>query len=237
MLFLYVGNWAEARAVLEQEVLRATRSWSPWAVGNALFLECQLGNLKEAESLGQHLLEISERVSLNIPATGLPATAEAARIMGNSRWLRAQREMGRRNLGVFSDLVSCWIRVTLGLIAAQEQDAAEAAEQYAHLDQFIGSGLDTVNYRHLGIIAQAAGLEERAVAHFEDALAFTRKAGYRAELAWTCCDYADLLRARNGPGDGERAAALLEEGLVIARDLGMRPLMERILSRRQFLKA
>jgi hypothetical protein len=30
---------------------------------------------------------------------------------------------------------------------------------------------------------------------------------------------------------------LLEEGLVIARDLGMRPLMERILSRRQFLKA
>ena len=75
------------------------------------------------------------------------------------------------------------------------------------------------------------------MAHFEDALAFTRKAGYRPELAWTCCDYADLLRQRNGPGDGERAAALLEEGLGIARDLGMRPLMERILSRRQFLKA
>ena len=37
--------------------------------------------------------------------------------------------------------------------------------------------------------------------------------------------------------DGERAAALREEGLVIARDLGMRPLMERILSRREFLKA
>ena len=91
--------------------------------------------------------------------------------------------------------------------------------------------------RQLGIIANAAGLDDKAVAHFEDALAFTRKAGYRPELAWTCCDYADLLRQRNGAGDSEKAAALLEEGLVIARDLGMRPLMERILSRREFLKA
>ena len=127
--------------------------------------------------------------------------------------------------------------MALGLVAAEEQDAIQAAEQYAHLDQFIGSGFDSLFYRYLGVIAHAAGLQDKAVAHFEDALAFTRKAGYRPELAWTCCDYADLLRQRNGSGDGERAAALLEEGLVIARDLGMRPLMERILSRREFLKA
>ena len=33
------------------------------------------------------------------------------------------------------------------------------------------------------------------------ALAFCRKAGYRPELAWSCCDYADLLLERNGDGD------------------------------------
>jgi hypothetical protein len=65
---------------------------------------------------------------------------------------------------------------------------------------------------------------------------FIRKAGYRPELAWACCDYADLLRQRDGLGDGEWATALLEEGLVIARELGMCPLMERILSQHQFLK-
>jgi hypothetical protein len=48
---------------------------------------------------------------------------------------------------------------------------------------------------------------------------------------------ADLLRRRAGSGDGERATALLEEGPGIAREQGMRPLTERILARRQFLKA
>ena len=32
---------------------------------------------------------------------------------------------------------------------------------------------------------------------FEDFLDFSRKAGYRPELAWTCCDYADTLLQRN----------------------------------------
>ena len=129
------------------------------------------------------------------------------------------------------------MRIAIGLVAAENENRAEAAEQYAHLDELIGSGFASLFYRHLGIIAHAAGFEDKAVAHFEAALAFTRKAGYRAELAWTCCDYADLLRQRNGVGDSEKAAALLDEGLSIARDLGMRPLMERILARRQFLKA
>jgi len=37
--------------------------------------------------------------------------------------------------------------------------------------------------------------------------------------------------------DHARAMALLDQGLALARDLGMRPLVERILSRRKMLKA
>ena len=76
-----------------------------------------------------------------------------------------------------------------------------------------------------------------AVTHFEGALTFCRKAGYRPELAWTCCDYADMLLERDAPGDRGKAMTLLGEGLAMSRDLGMRPLMERILSRREILKA
>ena len=47
----------------------------------------------------------------------------------------------------------------------------------------------------------------QAMIHFEDAFAICRKAGYRPELAWTCCDYADMLRERDG--DGDRAKAVL----------------------------
>ncbi len=32
---------------------------------------------------------------------------------------------------------------------------------------------------------------------------FSRKADFRPELAWTCCDYADTLLQRNEPGGGE----------------------------------
>ncbi len=49
---------------------------------------------------------------------------------------------------------------------------------------------------------------DQAAAHFEAALALCRKAGHRPELAWTLCDYADLLRQRDDTGDRERAVAM-----------------------------
>jgi hypothetical protein len=87
-----------------------------------------------------------------------------------------------------------------------------------------------------------------------------RIAGFRPYLAWTCSDYAEMLTDRAstdssaaggsgqthsadsgqaGPAGSDRAKAakLQDEALTIARDLGMKPLVERILKRRQFLKA
>ncbi len=56
-------------------------------------------------------------------------------------------------------------------------------------------------------------------------------------VAWACCDYAATLLQRNGPGDREKALSLLDESLAISSELGMRPLMERVLSRREILQA
>ncbi len=80
-------------------------------------------------------------------------------------------------------------------------------------------------------------LLDEAVTYFDDALTFCRKAGFRPELAWTCCDSADTLLQRNESGDREKATSLLDESLAISSELGMRPLMERVLSRREILKA
>ena len=66
---------------------------------------------------------------------------------------------------------------------------------------------------------------------------FSRKADYRPELDRTCCDFADTLLQRGSPGDREKAMSLLEESLAISSELGMRPLMERVMSRRYVLKA
>ncbi len=91
--------------------------------------------------------------------------------------------------------------------------------------------------RLLGLLAQTMGSLGLAAEHFEEALIFCRKAGYRPELAWSCCDYADMLLERNDEGDRVKAMSLLDESLGISSELGMRPLMERVLSRREILGA
>ena len=122
----------------------------------------------------------------------------------------------------------------------QQGDFDAAEEQYTSLESRRGTiifGSLVAADRLLGLLAQTIGKLDDAVAHFEDAVVFCRKAGGRSELAWSCCDYADLLRERDGPGDQEKANSLIDESLAISRELGMRPLMERVLSRREILKA
>ena len=91
--------------------------------------------------------------------------------------------------------------------------------------------------RLLGLLSQTMGEMDQSAAHFEDAMTFCRRAGYRPELAWTCCDYADALLQRNGPGDLASAIALLDETLVISTELDMRPLRERVEARLAGLQA
>ena len=82
------------------------------------------------------------------------------------------------------------------------------------------------------------------MAHFEDALAFCRRAGYRPELAWSLCDYADTLLNAQIVGAGfkpalisfaqrEKAVSLLDDSLALSTELGMRPLMERVAALRK----
>ena len=76
--------------------------------------------------------------------------------------------------------------------------------------------------------AKTVGNREQAFVHFEDSLAFCRKAGYRPELAWTCYDFADTLLERDDLDDQTKARSLLDEALVITRELSMKPLQERV---------
>ncbi len=50
------------------------------------------------------------------------------------------------------------------------------------------------------------------------------RAGYRVEAAWTCHDHAVALLRRGRPADKASAVSLLEQGLAMATELGMKPL-------------
>ena len=111
-----------------------------------------------------------------------------------------------------------------------------AAQQYVVLrpsqGTMLGGLLDSIISadRLLGLLAQTMGKLDQSMDHFEKSLVFSRKAGYRPELAWTCCEYADSLLQRNAPGDREKAMSLMDESLAISSELGMRPLMDRVVA-------
>ena len=109
--------------------------------------------------------------------------------------------------------------------------------------------------RALAHAASAFGDFDRAAAHFAQALSYARGIPHLPELAWTCSDYAEMLLDRAAAastadsdgasrasahvdsGDREKAIELQDEALAITRELGMRPLTERILARREILRA
>jgi DNA-binding NarL/FixJ family response regulator len=72
---------------------------------------------------------------------------------------------------------------------------------------------------------------DTATQHFEDALAMNARMEAWPWLAHTQHTYATMLLARNQPGDGDKATALLDAALRTARELGMRALEERLTAR------
>ena len=120
----------------------------------------------------------------------------------------------------------------LGIIAVLSGDSDSAAKQYEIIKEWRHTLLFfTISAdRLLGLLARTTGEPDQAVVHFEDALVFCRKGGYRPELAWSCHDYADLLIQRGAEGDRAKTKSLLDESLLISTDLGMGPLMERVVA-------
>ena len=128
----------------------------------------------------------------------------------------------------------------LALIAVARGDAAAAAEQYAWLEHQQGTvciGPVLAIDRVLGLLAGTMQRAEAAIRHFENSLVFCEHAGYRPEYAWTASDYSEALLDQPGGDNRQRAVSLQEEALEVAQELGMTPLTERVLARREILKA
>jgi DNA-binding CsgD family transcriptional regulator len=118
-------------------------------------------------------------------------------------------------------------------------DTARAATLYQlllpHAERTVVIGNAVACYgamsRYLGALATTMGHWDTAAQHFEDALTMNARMGARPWLAHTQYAYTTMLLARNQPGDGDKATALLDSALVTARELGMRALEERLTAR------
>ncbi len=241
------GDWEAAREFSNRGLAVAPEDIR-YLLARAV-LEYQVGDFDQGSGHLERLLEVMRR-TLPGPsvANATPALviAQIARITGLPDRLEVAEAATQTVLSSPSvtPAVAQVAVAGLGLLAVVRKDVAAAKQQYDSLQQgaivvtelIAPISFDTLSKRLLGLLAEIMGHLDQAAQHFDDALAFCRR-GYRPELAWTCCDYADTLLQRTNPGDREKATSLLDESLAISSELGMRPLMERVLSRREILRA
>ncbi|MCH7624696.1 MAG: tetratricopeptide repeat protein [Chloroflexi bacterium] len=225
-------------------------------LSDRVLLNLQVGNLEESNEYVDRLLNTMPKVLVGAGLEHMRVAftvAMAARVTGRTELLEVAESAARDVISASPSHINAFrAHVGLALTAIQRSDLESASKEYAILESQKGTQAESVICydRLLGLLAQTLGNLGDAQAHFEEALAFCRKAGYRPELAWSLCDYADMLleRAstssprteevlRQAQDDRTKAVAMLDEALAISTELGMRPLMERVLSRREILKA
>ena len=178
------------------------------------------------------------------PAILIPLIARLAPLLPTTLNVAEERSREILSSNSLTPIVASVARAGRGLLAVfrndAEKDAGVAQLQYHALTSnptdvrgtILPTGIGVMGDSLLGLLAQAGGNLDQAIAHFEDALAFCRRAGCAPELAWTCCHYAEAPLQRNARGDPERARSLLNDALDLSRELGMQPLRKRVEARR-----
>jgi tetratricopeptide (TPR) repeat protein len=241
-LYRQLGRWEQSRDFSDRGLAAAPQDYT--LLSDRAALEFELGEFELGQMYLNQLLETAPpRELFSGPQLAYRALIVPliARIAGMQDRLDISAEAAESLLrSPRGQLFSQAGHAALGLRAVLQDDSAMCSEYYRSLDGVQGLVIYffyICGDRLLGLLGHTMGNLDQAAQHFEAALAFCRKAGYRPELAWTCCDYADTLLQRNSPGDRQRAMSLLDECLGIASELGMRPLMQRALSRKEILKA
>ena len=210
---------------------------NPQLLGPRILLEYETGESSQGEVYLERLLESRPGGPGNSAARPSMAIAAIARITGVPSRFEIAEADAEAILSAQSvrPIATLYAKAGLALLAVLKDDQSTAKEHYAYLLEHRGTMIWTLSSadRLLGLLSQTMGNLDQATGHFEEALSFCRKAGYRPELAWTCHDYAEALLQRSEPGDREKAMSMLDESLAISTELGMRPMMERVVALQQ----
>ena len=209
-------DWSAARALNDRGL--ATLYMDPRLLGTRVLLEYQVGEFAEGNLNMERLLEVMSLtqpgpiLTYGYPAIVIPMAAWTSGVQDRLDVAEAAGEIVLAAAAAIP-FVACMARVGLALLAIIRGGAEAAIDHYAALKLHRGMMLPlpmVMAADHLlGLLSQTMGDSDQAVVYFEDALAFCRKAGYKPEQAWTCCDYADTLFQRDGPEDRPKAIALL----------------------------
>ena len=128
-------------------------------------------------------------------------------------------------------LLKSYAHGAMAILAHVEEDRALAEQLFPHieaLDSYAQEYILATDHAR-GLLLEVLGRNDDAVDAIEAALAFLRPEyrPHRAEAAYDC---ARIRLKRDGPGDRVRARTLIDEALGHAQKLGMKPLLEKIMT-------
>ena len=189
-----------------------------------VMLEHETGEFAQGEVYLERLLQAMHRPGPNQlfwSARGSTSITAIARITGVPDRLEIAEAAAKAVLSEQSvtPRVAMYAKADLALLAVQKGDQSAAEEHYPYVREQRSTMIATVSS--------------------VDRLPGLLSAGKRVTGPSWPGPAATMLTLYSvaGPGDREKGMSLLDEALAISRELGMRPLMERVLSRRDILKA
>ena len=239
------GDWNAGREYSDRGL--DVSPLNPQVLFPRVMLEHETGESAQGDAYLERLLEATRPWEFLTSARLPMAMAAIARITGAFYRLELAEAAAESYFPEQSNSLglAMWAKVGMALLAVQKGDQLATEEHYAYLQGQRGTMITTVISvdRLLGLLSQTMRNTGQALAHFEDALAFCGKAGYRPELAWSYCDYADALldptinSRRTTRESRQKAVSLLDESVAISSELGMRPLMERLTARLERIQA
>jgi DNA-binding NarL/FixJ family response regulator len=236
MVALFEGRFEDSERFAQQALEIGERM--PGLDASGIFgmqmfsLRREQGRLKEVAPLVAHFVQTTSKA-----ATWRPGLALIYSELGLAEQARIEFEVLAANDFVAVPQDGLWVTCIayLAEVCAFLRDAGRAAVLYAALAPCDGRNIVAppnvacfgAAARYLGMLAATMKRWPDAERHFEAALEMNARQDARPWLAHTQYQYAVMLLDRKGPGDRERAIALLEGAAAISGELGMAALVER----------
>ena len=235
-----VGNWNKARFHLTESL-----SMSPsqtQALLGATLMELQIGNMEEGM---KYLSALEAAANSTERGPNLPwaqfgiANLLAYRMTENENHLTTGVDTATFLLeeggSPFIELIA---NICVSIATSLDPDKVTPRENLDALESvsgklFLGQSVDRI----IGYVQGRSGNLDIGAQYLKKSVEFTRHSGALVELAWSLTDYVDILTEMDNEDTEEATATLLNEALQISRNLSLKTLMEKILSRREILKA
>jgi hypothetical protein len=231
MLAGLAGRFDDVRALAEEVRAIGARAGDSNAAIYAQ-LACWFADMEQGRDLERWVPAIREGIARGGPSDAFRC-GEAMLLALAGRPEDARRALGELGPGGFGSIVKDMnfyagageFTVAVGLLG----DARGAAAAYEVLRPYAGRTFTIARAAvcwgpadsFLGRLAATAGHLDEAEAHFEAGLAAAERIGARPLAARTRAWYAEMLRARGGSGDEERADAFERAAREDAERLGL----------------